>query len=101
MNSARSKHLRGQTHIVLGSVLDISHARHLYTELGAALDGSVPLVLDSRQVTRIDTATMQLLAVFCLAARARNIQLTWKDPTAVIQQAAELLDLKKSLGLPA
>ena len=57
-------------------------------------------MLDASQVTRADTAVLQLLSVFCQNAQASGIAVHWQQPSRVLQDAACLLDLTSCLALP-
>ncbi len=74
-------------------MLDVAHARALYTQLGQALDQAIPIILDIGQVVRVDTAAMQVLTVFQRAARDRGIQLQWSGTSRALVEADRLLGL--------
>lgn len=59
----------------------------------AALDGSL--------VERIDTAALQLLAVFRREAAARGVAVAWQGASDVLRDGAARLGLAQTLELPA
>lgn len=89
-----------ETTLVFEPVLDVTHARHLYSELDGALAAAAPMALDAACVERVDAATLQLLAAFCCAARAAQLPLRWQGASTVLCRSAALLNLYDTLGLP-
>jgi len=85
--------------IALNSVLDVRQVGRLHETLKALVADSAPLCLDGSQVTRVDTAALQLLAAFCRRARAQKRSLHWESPSEEFLRAAALLDLEHELGL--
>ena len=75
MNGVQVVQQTGETQLVFEPVLDIAGARHLYSKLDGALADAKTLVLDASRVQRIDTAALQLLAVFCRASREAGLSL--------------------------
>jgi len=89
-----------ETQLVFEPVLDVARARDLYHTLNAALAGATTLELDASRVERIDTAALQLLAVFCRAAHEAGRRLRWRAASPAFSNAAALLDLDDLLGGP-
>lgn len=87
------------THVTLAAVFGVTDARQLYDNLGAALSSATSLVVDGARVERVDAAAMQILAIFCRTARERGLALAWRNPSAGLQQAAQLLGLQSMLGM--
>ncbi|HMW47866.1 MAG TPA: STAS domain-containing protein [Cellvibrionaceae bacterium] len=50
-------------------------------------------------VTRADTAGIQLLYALVLAARERQIALTWQNPSEKLRTAAQILGMTSHLGI--
>jgi anti-anti-sigma regulatory factor len=72
--------------------------------LKAELEGASAadaVVLDGQPVERVDTAALQLLALFCRERNARGGTLAWRDASDVLNEAAGLLGLAQILELPA
>ncbi len=72
----------------------------LMTELLQALDQRV-VVLDGRNVERVDTAALQLLALFRRELNTRGGSSSWRDSSDALNDAANLLGLTRLLELPA
>ena len=99
MDSVHIKRRSGQTVVVFGDRVDISHARSLYDRLGKLLTRKSPIVFDASAVERIDTAGIQLLAAFCHTAKVRGLTIKWEAPSTVIQQAVQTLGMHEHLGM--
>ena len=87
------------THVTLAAVFGVTDARLLYDRLCAALDSATSLVMDGGRVERVDAAAMQILANFCRTARERGLVLAWHNPSADLQQAAQMLGLQNMLAI--
>lgn len=72
----------------------------LMGELLQALDERV-IVLDGQAVERIDTAALQLLALFRREVGTRGGTVRWREPSGALYDAASLLGLAALLDLPA
>jgi anti-anti-sigma regulatory factor len=72
----------------------------LMAELLRALDERV-IVLDGQAVERIDTASLQLLALFRREVNTRGGTVSWRGPSVALHEAADLLGLAPLLELPA
>ncbi len=72
----------------------------LMAELLRALDERL-IVLDGQAVERIDTAALQLLALFRREVGVRGGTVSWREPSAALHEAANLLGLGTLLELPA
>ena len=70
-------------------------------ELAERLDDSGPVLIDASAVERIDTATLQLLAVFVRDLRADARLVEWTPCSAVLRRAAHALGLTDALDLGA
>ena len=88
-----------EARIALNSVLDVRQVRRMHESLIPLVADSAPLCLDGSQVTRVDTAALQLLAAFCRRVRAQTRSIRWESPSEEIVRAAALLDLENELGL--
>lgn len=88
--------------IALSESVDIADIGGLQQRLEHALKVEPStLVLDGGQVSRIDGASLQLLAMFYREARTQGYTIEWKNPSAVLQHAAGFLGLTQWLGLNA
>lgn len=72
----------------------------LMAELLQALDEHA-IVLDGQAVERIDTAALQLLALFRREVNTRGGKVSWRGPSVALHEAADLLGLATLLELPA
>jgi phospholipid transport system transporter-binding protein len=72
----------------------------LMAELLRALDEHA-IVLDGQAVERIDTAALQLLALFRREVATRGGSVRWREPSGALHDAASLLGLTTLLELPA
>ncbi len=88
-------------HIVrLNDILDIATIEPLYRQLEAALAANQSvLILDAGQVSRVDAAGLQTLAMFCHEARTQGYRVRWKDPSMALSRAAEWTGLADWLEL--
>ncbi len=85
--------------IVLKGTLGVAQAHQLYREWSSIPARRVPVVWDAGGVRRVDTAVVQLLAVFCRTLRAENLSWRWAAAAPVLREAAHLLGLETELGL--
>ena len=80
--------------------LDIAGVEELYDRLHAALEAHRPIILETAQVERIDTAALQIFCAFFQEAQVRGMLVSWQQPSPALCTAARLLDLTACLGLP-
>lgn len=59
------------------------------------------VALDGGAVERVDTAALQLLAVFRREAAARGVAVQWLGASAALRDGADRLGLVQTLELPA
>ncbi|HRH76615.1 MAG TPA: STAS domain-containing protein [Cellvibrionaceae bacterium] len=57
------------------------------------------IILHAGGVNRADTAGIQLLYALVLAARERQIALTWQNPSEKLRTAAQILGMTSHLGI--
>ena len=88
--------------IIGESVMDIGNSRKLQERMCALLaeDGTSTVRLDMSTVEKIDTACLQLLLAFILAALAKNLKIEWHAPSERFLVAAHSLNLSGILRLP-
>lgn len=86
--------------ISLPGSFDITAVIGVASDLADAL-GRGGLVLDARQVSRVDAASLQLLCAAVATARARGVQVGWVGASAALTDGARTLGLTAALGLPA
>jgi ABC-type transporter Mla MlaB component len=78
----------------------LASAAALQKSLVALLGEPQSVRLDTSAVTRIDTASLQLLAAFARDRRASERPVEWRGLTEPFNVAARLLNLEALLGLP-
>ena len=88
--------------IIGESVMDIGNSRQWQERMCALLaeNGSSTVRLDMSAVEKIDTACLQLLLAFVLAAAAKDLKIEWGSPSARFLAAAHSLNLSGILRLP-
>jgi len=88
--------------IIGESVMDIGNSRQWQERMCALLaeNGSSTVRLDMSAVEKIDTACLQLLLAFVLAAAAKNLKIEWHTPSGRFLAAARSLNLSGILRLP-
>jgi ABC-type transporter Mla MlaB component len=87
--------------IVLASNCTVKDAAALKQSLCRLLDDAAAVVLDVRQLERVDTSTMQLLCAFVRDRAAHQRQVEWLGDSPAIRDAARLLGVAALLALPA
>lgn len=85
--------------IVLKTVLAISDAKALYTELGRKLEEKKGVSIDASAVEMVDTAILQLLLAFIQKSQLHNVVVKWVKPSKEFLSRSEALNLTKLLGL--
>lgn len=92
----------GETRLLFNTLLSVTQARALRTQLGAVL-APLPLnlALDAGQVEQVDTAAMQVLAGFCRHLREQGAPMRWQAVSPAVREAAQLLGLDSLFGVQA
>lgn len=90
----------GPARVALPADCRMSAQGGLMAELLRALDERA-IVLDGQAVERIDTAALQLLALFRREVATRGGAVRWFEPSEALHNAAGLLGLTTLLDLPA
>jgi phospholipid transport system transporter-binding protein len=79
----------------------IATVDELRTYLSSQLTLESSVTIDAAAVQRIDTASLQLLAAFTRDRRDAGLSVEWAGVPAAMAEAATLLNLTHTLGLPA
>jgi ABC-type transporter Mla MlaB component len=79
--------------VICGEVMTISHAAELHQQLRNALEQSTTIELVADKVEKVDTAGIQLLIALSRELDKVGGSILWKDPSAVLLQAAATLGL--------
>jgi len=85
--------------IVLNETLDISLIHDFYTNLRNAMKSSSTVEIDAGNVSRIDTAALQLLCSWHQSAKDKGINILWKNTGGYFYQCAKLTGLHTVLGI--
>lgn len=99
MDAVNVSHVGDRTEIRLTGRFVVGDMADAHRCLSAALDRRRPIVLDGAAVSGIDTAGLQLLAVFCAAARARGLGARWLQASTPLRENAAMLGLSELLAL--
>jgi STAS domain len=83
----------------LPSDLGIEHATALHATLAPLLATTEPVALVARDVRRLHTASLQVLAAFVRDRAAAGGPTLWRDPPALLSESAVRLGLDTVLGL--
>jgi len=90
----------GATLVTLGDHIDIRCAREFYAGLNDALARKTgKIILDAQNLTRIDTATLQLLIACTHEARHLKKTITWQNVKKEFRDCVEVLGASQALGL--
>jgi len=90
--------VRDAATLCLPADLGIERLASLREQL-AAVPADAPLTLDARQVSRVHSAALQLLAAFCRDRHAAGLSTVWSASSDVWREAARRLGLSLTLQL--
>jgi len=81
--------------------LTIAYVQGLHEKLEVIINDSDhdKVVLQGKDVSRADTAGVQLLLAFVNSAKERQVELYWEHPSEKLLAAASVLGLQKALGI--
>jgi ABC-type transporter Mla MlaB component len=82
-----------------GSHMDLSSVVSQKETLLEALHIKKSICLEASEISKIDTAGIQLLLNFVLAAKDANIIWYWKNPATQLINMAELLGIDRLLAI--
>ena len=89
----------GTDAFALPSDLGIEAIADLSDLLAARIRSDVPVIIDGRAVSRVHTAALQLLCMFCVGRRKAGRATQWLEPSESLRQAVALLSLNPLLQL--
>ncbi|MDH5324808.1 MAG: STAS domain-containing protein [Gammaproteobacteria bacterium] len=98
-NNTSSEGVNTGYRICWGSSLDIAYSAILKDELLKALESKQDCYIDAANVSRVDTASLQVLAAFVRDLETQGSKLVWQGDSEVIRQGAGLLGLEQILRL--
>lgn len=85
--------------ISCGEHLDISQVHSLFSLFQASLSDDSAIELQADEVTKVDSAGLQLVLCFSRALTKKGGSLTWTNPSQVLIDTASLLGLSDELQL--
>lgn len=91
---------QNRTEVGVAERLLIDDTAAAYRCLDQALARGRPILLDAVDLMRIDTAGVQLLAIFCLTVRQRGLGPQWRGISSTLREVVDQLGLPAVLGLP-
>ncbi len=80
--------------------LDISASEALYEHLGEAFQENHEIEIKAGEVTRVDTAILQVFTALMIEARVKDINVEWSSVSNTFYASAKLLGLTAELKLP-
>ncbi|BFM05983.1 STAS domain-containing protein [Halioxenophilus aromaticivorans] len=83
-----------------GDSLDIQQVSSLYKRLQKSVEKAINIELKADLVAKADTAGLQMFVSLRQELKALGGDIIWKKPSDELLQAAKLLGLTVSLGLP-
>ena len=83
----------------LGEVIDISMINSLYDAFKLLLNEAKHVIIDAKDVKRLDTSALQLLCCWYKETQERNIEVSWKNIEGVFLESSNLLGLTEALAL--
>ena len=81
--------------------LGIEHATALHATLSPLLATLEPVSLVAGSVSRLHTASLQVLAAFVRERTAAGGPTTWREPSSLLRESAIRAGLDSALGLTA
>ncbi len=87
--------------VTLPTHLDIASVTEFKPVLLEALNSEGGIVVQAASVARADAIGLQLLLAFKLETQRRGVAMRWQEPSDVLVEAAQLIDLEQHLALTA
>jgi len=81
-------------------VLDINSATSLYSHLKDAIEHKHEVDINIEEVTRVDTAILQIFTAFIFEAKTLQLSVNWIGVSKNFFATAKLLGLERELALP-
>ena len=82
-------------------VLDINSAKSLYSHLKEAIEHKHEVDINAAEVSRVDTAILQIFTAFIFESRTLEMSVKWTAVSQNFFATAKLLGLEQELALPA
>ncbi len=99
-NSVENSTEAAKTVVNCEPTIDISSAQTLYDHLKNALSNNHDVEIDASEVTRVDTAILQVFTAFFQELKSREQRVTWTGVSDAFYTSAKLLGLVNELNLP-
>lgn len=85
--------------IVLEGVVNIAKVEALHHEMESLVEQATPTVINAAEVSRVDTAALQLLASFINTMNSTGVSVSWGEVSEELIAAAMLAGLDQTLNL--
>jgi len=89
-----------KTVITCEPTVDINYALTLYEHLKDAINANHEVEIHAGEVTKIDTAILQVFLAFTLEAKTAGLVVNWVNISETFRVSADLLGLTAELNLP-
>lgn len=80
--------------------IDINYAVALYEHLKNALAANHAVEIHAGEVTKVDTAILQVFLAFSYEAKTAGLTVNWVSVSDTFRAAADLLGLSAEIALP-
>ena len=88
-----------ESQLALPDELSIANALEWKKRLSDLLQKEPPLSLNAAELSRVDTAAIQLLAAFVIEVKSSNIEFSWVEPSEMLKSTAQRLGMSEYLAL--
>lgn len=85
--------------IELPNRMDIASAEKTHLSLESVLEQGSSIALMGANVSKLDTAGVQLLTCFFTAAKSQHVPVEWSGVSGTILETFTFLNLEQSVGL--
>ena len=83
----------------LEGAVNIAKVEALHHEMEEILKLATPTVINAGEVSRVDTAALQLLASFFSSMQGAEVEVKWGSVSDELRAAAKLAGLEQSISL--
>lgn len=91
--------MSAESTLKLPEELSIANVAEWKSKLSSLLHEPSPLTLAADELSRVDTAAIQLLAAFAVKVQASDMELQWNNPSDALKKTAKQLGMLQSLVL--
>ncbi|MGH1462008.1 MAG: STAS domain-containing protein [Neptuniibacter sp.] len=85
--------------LTLPEELSIANAREWKKHLSDLLQKEPPLTINAADLSRVDTAAIQMLAAFVIQTKQSNQEFSWVEPSDMFTLTAQRLGMSQNLNL--